>query len=129
MSAELTPIDGLTDQMQRFCLEYLKTGNGTQSAIKAGYSEKSASQIASGLLKNQRVQAFLELQKESLEAIETATLEGLKMYWVNIMRTPEESTPNRLRASELLAKSIGAFDDTNDSRRPIEIIFNVPKSD
>jgi phage terminase small subunit len=36
----------LTLKQQRFIKEYVKSGNGTQSAIKAGYSKKSAREIA-----------------------------------------------------------------------------------
>lgn len=36
----------LTDKQERFCEEYLKDLNGTQAAIRAGYSETSARQIA-----------------------------------------------------------------------------------
>lgn len=36
----------LTLKQQRFIKEYIKTGNGTQSAIKAGYSKHTAREIA-----------------------------------------------------------------------------------
>jgi hypothetical protein len=46
---------GLTPKQARFCLEYIKDGNGTQAAIRAGYSEKTADQQASRLLTNVKV--------------------------------------------------------------------------
>lgn len=36
----------LNDQQERYCHEYIIDLNGTQAAIRAGYSEKSARQIA-----------------------------------------------------------------------------------
>lgn len=40
--------NGLTEKQELFCQEYLKNGfNGTQAAIKAGYSEETAKQMAS----------------------------------------------------------------------------------
>lgn len=38
---------GLTDKQKRFCEEYIKDWNGTRAAIAAGYSEKTARNIAS----------------------------------------------------------------------------------
>ncbi|MCC0650821.1 terminase small subunit, partial [Clostridioides sp. ZZV15-6598] len=32
----------LTEKQKRFCDYYIKTGNATEAAIKAGYSEKTA---------------------------------------------------------------------------------------
>lgn len=54
---ELTPLQRL------FVLEYLKDFNATQAAIRAGYSEKTASQIAYELLQNPLVLAQIEKEK------------------------------------------------------------------
>ena len=36
----------LTNKQEAFCIEYMKDSNGTQAAIRAGYSKNSARQIA-----------------------------------------------------------------------------------
>ena len=38
-------------RQERFCLKYFTTGNATQSAIKAGYSPKTAAPIGSRMLR------------------------------------------------------------------------------
>lgn len=58
----------LTAKQQRFCDEYLIDLNGTQAAIRAGYSEKTAEQQAVRLLRNVKVQAYI--QKRKAERIE-----------------------------------------------------------
>lgn len=40
----------LSPKQEKFCLEYLKDLNGSQAAIRAGYSEKASRAIASELL-------------------------------------------------------------------------------
>ena len=40
----------MTEQQEKFAIEYARTGNATQSAIVAGYSEDSARQQGSRLL-------------------------------------------------------------------------------
>jgi phage terminase small subunit len=48
---------------QRFVEEYLKDYNGTQAAIRAGYSAKTAKQIASALLTKVDVRQAIEAAK------------------------------------------------------------------
>ncbi len=47
-----------------FCEEYLTDLNATQAAIRAGYSEKTAEQTASRLLRNVKVQEYIEKRKK-----------------------------------------------------------------
>lgn len=55
----------LDDQHQLFCQHYVVEPIGKAAAIKAGYSEKSAKQTASTLLKDPRIQGRIaELQAE-----------------------------------------------------------------
>jgi phage terminase small subunit len=50
---------------ERFCQEYMKDSNGTQAAIRAGYSAKSASVQASRLLSRSNIKLRVaELDKE-----------------------------------------------------------------
>lgn len=54
-----------------FCMEYLKDLNGTQAAIRAGYSEKTAGVIANENLTKPYLQKRIqELKKERMERIE-----------------------------------------------------------
>jgi len=45
----------LNERQKKFCREYVKTGNGKQSAIKAGYTERSSESTSSALLSNPKV--------------------------------------------------------------------------
>ena len=53
----------LTEMQRRFC-EYLIMNEGrttrTAAAIAAGYSEKSATQEAAGLIQNPKIQKYLQ---------------------------------------------------------------------
>lgn len=53
-------IVALTKKRQRFCEEYLIDLNGTQAAIRAGYSVETAGSIASELLKIPEVRARID---------------------------------------------------------------------
>lgn len=56
----------LTQKIKRFCEEYLTDLNGTQAAIRAGYSAKTANEQASRLLANVNVQNYLAELKQNL---------------------------------------------------------------
>ena len=61
----------ISDKMRLFALEYLVDYNGTQAAIRAGYSKKTASVRATKLLKNPVIKAFLgKFERESQEKFE-----------------------------------------------------------
>jgi phage terminase small subunit len=64
-----------TEQQKAFCHEFAKDFNGTQAAIRAGYSEKSASRQAHDLLKNPLVQSYLATVTKPIieEAMEAAS--------------------------------------------------------
>ena len=56
----------VTARQIAFCLAYAGSGNATQSAIEAGYSEKTANEQASRLLANVNIQNYLkELQEQN----------------------------------------------------------------
>lgn len=58
----------LTEQQKKFCREYMKDFNGTQAAIRAGYSKKTSNEQAVRLLANVSVQKFIKtLQEKNAE--------------------------------------------------------------
>jgi phage terminase small subunit len=56
----------LTDKQKRFCEEYLIDLNGTQAAIRAGYSSKTANEQAARLLANVSVSKHVKELQEKL---------------------------------------------------------------
>ena len=57
----------LSPKVRKFALEYFRTGNGTQSAKNAGYSEKSAHVIASENIRKPKVVAYLAILQAELD--------------------------------------------------------------
>lgn len=54
----------LTGKQEKFCLEYLKDLNATQAAIRAGYSEKTATVIGAQNLTKVNIQEFINEARE-----------------------------------------------------------------
>ena len=56
----------LTLRRQKFVSEYVETGNARASAREAGYAERSAHVTGSRLLRNDKVAAAIEVERETL---------------------------------------------------------------
>jgi phage terminase small subunit len=56
----------LSAKQQRFCEEYVIDLNGTQAAIRSGYSEKTANRIASQLLSKLDIQRLIQSKQKSI---------------------------------------------------------------
>jgi phage terminase small subunit len=55
----------LTKKQKKFVLEYIKDSNGTRAAIEAGYSQRTAAEIAYELLhKTSHVKAAIQMREE-----------------------------------------------------------------
>lgn len=92
-----------------YCGECL--GNAEQSAIKAGYSPKYARGNANKLVANSCVQAYIAELNAKTESEIVATISDIKAFWSRVMNDEDEMMKNRLRASELLAKAGGMFNN------------------
>lgn len=64
----------LTNKQKRFVYEYLIDSNGTQAAIRAGYSEKTAQEQSSRLLSNVMVQEIINNELDELYKKQKQTL-------------------------------------------------------
>lgn len=80
MAAKKTTADkavGLTPKQQRFVQEYLQDHNGTQAAIRTGYSAKTAKQQGSRLLADPRVQAAVRAGQKKVAKKAEVTVDSL----------------------------------------------------
>ncbi|CQR71370.1 Terminase small subunit [Sporomusa ovata DSM 2662] len=59
---------GITDKQRRFVQEYLVDHNGTAAAIRAGYSPRSAKDIAYELLHNPDIRELIDLREAWISA-------------------------------------------------------------
>lgn len=67
-----------------FCTEYLKDGNGTQAAIRAGYAENSAKEQASRLLTKDNVRNYIDTFKQQLPVTAVVTRERVLAEYAKI---------------------------------------------
>ena len=101
----------LTPKQQAFADYYIQTGNATEAAIQAGYSEKTAKQTGYENLTKPYIQQYIEEKQKELESNRMADMTEVREFWTEAMRNPDNSMKDRLKASEMIARTSGAFLD------------------
>lgn len=101
----------MNQRRQAFCEAYLASGNATEAAREAGYSPRSARSQGQRLLTFADIQEYLAARNQEISAASTAQVEESRQFWTATMRDKGAKTGDRLKASELLAKTYGAFLD------------------
>jgi phage terminase small subunit len=138
----------LTDKQKRFCEEYIIDLNATQAAIRSGYSEDSARQIASENLSKPDIQEFIQALKdkrsEILQLDAQWVLKRLKeisdrcMQAEPVMRYDSESgmmietgeykfdSAGATKSTDLIGKHIGFFANDNEQKKAnIKQVFRI----
>lgn len=109
--AQHKPNKTLTKKKREFCEEYVLTGNGTRSYMKAfGKTEQDYSLCAveaNRLLKKEEIiQYIADLTKQKNPLL---TQEWLCDRLLVIINNPETKEQDRLKAIDMLLKSVGAY--------------------
>ena len=118
----------MTPRQQKFCDEYLISGNATDAAIKVGYSRKTAKQTGSENLAKPDLRAYIDEQLAKIHSAKIADAEEVMKYLTSVMRGEhteqvlklvgegvqtvtdiDVSAKERLKAAELIGKRYGLF--------------------
>lgn len=101
----------LTEKERIFADEYIKTTNATQSVIKAGYAENSASVTGSKMLRKPKVRQYIDAVMNERSKNTIATADEVLEYLTKVMNGEEKdafgldaSIADRTKAAELLGK-------------------------
>jgi len=107
----------LDARQQRFVEFYV--GNGVEAARAAGYTgnDRTLAATASRLLARDNIKAAMMAKDARAESVkiqedtkhQIATRSERRGFWTKVMNDVEADMSDRLRASELLGKSVGDF--------------------
>lgn len=118
----------LTKKERIFADEYVKTTNGTKSAITAGYSEKTARSKASQLLTKVNVRQYIDAIMSERSKDTIATADEVLEYLTRVVRGEEKdafgldvSVADKTKAAELLGKRHMLFTDKVKLSAEVEI--------
>ena len=127
----------LTEKQKRFIDYYIETGNATEAARRAGYSEKTAKQIGNENLT--KLDYFIKKRLKKLEDERIAKADEVLQYLTAVMRGEEKEKfiifnddgekvevdappkiKERTKAAELLGKRYTLFADKLDIEGTID---------
>lgn len=113
----------LTPKQQRFVEEYLIDLNATQSAIRAGYSEKTARDIGCENLAKPNIAKAIEEAQEKLSNKAQVTVEMVVQGLLNEAKDLSEGSTQSARVSAWahLGKHLGMFKDKVEHSGKLEI--------
>ena len=115
----------LTEKQKRFIDYYIETANATESAKRAGYSEKTAKNIGAENLT--KLNSYIQERLQEKENQRIASQDEVLEYLTKVMRGQEKdqfgldaSLQDRTKCAELLGKRYGAF------KEKIDLTGNIP---
>lgn len=139
----------MNDRHERFCNEMLVDMNATQAAIRAGYSEKTAGQIGSRLLKDVKIHARIDELRDKLIFETQITARSVLERLNHVANMSMQATPvmkfdpvskmmvqdtdengngiytfdstGANRALELLGKHLGIFEKDNRQKKETQV--------
>ena len=140
----------LNDKQKLFCQEYLKDLNATQAAIRAGYSEKTARNIACENLTKPYIQEYIQELQEGIKKRNQITVDEIMQDLIEVKNRCLQNVPvmyfdkidkewkhegkeygepvykfdsnGATKALNLLGKIIGAYEKDNEQKRELPVI-------
>lgn len=122
----------LTPKQKRFCEEYLKSGNATEAAKKAGYKEKAAHSMGAENLRKPAISAYIKRRMDEQEAARVADANEVLRFYSSVMRGEvkdqfgiDASLSDRLKAADSLAKRLAAAEIKLNAEDVVRVIIDV----
>jgi len=137
----------LTAKQERFCQEYIIDCNGTQAAIRASYSEKTAGVIACEHLKKPKIQARIAELQERMAKVAGLSAEYVLEGYMDIYQRCMQAVPitdangapsgftfnaaGANKALEMLGKHLALFEGklATEQKQVIEIVLSTSGND
>lgn len=101
----------LTPKQKKFCDYYIETGNASEAARRAGYSEKTARTIGQQNLAKRAIKDYISERMKNQDRERVASADEVIAFYTAVMRGEvkdqfgiEASLSDRLKAGENLMK-------------------------
>jgi len=136
----------LTEKQKAFADEYIISLNAKESAIKAGYSKDTASEMGYENLTKPHIKQYIEKRLKEKESVRIATQDEVLEYLTEVMRGSEEEidvffdnqgqqreirqppkVKERTKAAELLGKRYAIFEhnDNNETEDKLKTVVEA----
>lgn len=121
----------MTPKQKAFAEHFVASGNATEAAKKAGYSERSARQIAAENLSKPCISSYIETMVADREQTRVADATEVLEFYTSVMRGEvkdqfgfDASLSDRINAGKALMKRYAAIEATSKSEQ-VTVIIDV----
>lgn len=121
----------LTPKQKKFAEYYIKCGNATEAAKKAGYSEKSAYAIGQENLKKPVISQYIAKRMEKQDKALIADADEVLKFFTDTMRGNvkdqfglDPALSDRIKSAELLGKRYRLFSDKVSVEGPVPVVIS-----
>lgn len=126
--AELTP------KQKAFADEFLKCGNATEAAKRAGYSEQSARQMGTENLSKPSISSYIQERQKQIDDERIADIAEIQRFYSSVLRGEvkdqfglDASLETRIAAGRELMKRFEKTETNKNDSCGITIINNIPR--
>lgn len=124
----------LTPKQKAFADEFLKCGNATEAAKRAGYSEKSARQMGTENLSKPSISSYIQERQKQIDDERIADIAEIQRFYSSVLRGEvkdqfglDASLETRIAAGRELMKRFEKAETNKNDSRGITIINNIPR--
>ena len=134
-------MNDLTEKQKRFCDEYLIDLNGTQAAIRSGYSKKTAKEISSQNLTKLNIIKYLNKKREKLQKKVEINHEWVLNNFKDIHEKCMADLPvtdkdgeilyhrfdssGANKSNEMIGKHLGFFNEDESGDKTKQLVINI----
>ena len=124
--------DELTPKQKAFAEYYIETGNATEAAKRAGYSEKTAVAIGFENLRKPKISQYIAERTKSIDEKRIATADDVMMFLTKMMNGEikdafgmDPSNSDRISAAKEIMKRHNVIGDNNkDALEKLDDVLN-----
>nr|DAQ73821.1 MAG TPA: Terminase small subunit [Caudoviricetes sp.] len=124
----------LTPKQKTFADEFLKCGNATEAAKRAGYSEQSARQMGTENLSKPSISSYIQERQKQIDDERIADIAEIQRFYSSVLRGEvkdqfglDASLETRIAAGRELMKRFEKAETNKNDSRGITIINNIPR--
>lgn len=124
----------LTPKQKAFADEFLKCGNATEAAKRAGYSKQSARQMGTENLSKPSISSYIQERQKQIDDECIADIAEIQRFYSSVLRGEvkdqfglDASLETRIAAGRELMKRFEKAETNKNDSRGITIINNIPR--
>lgn len=124
----------LTPKQKAFADEFLKCGNATEAAKRAGYSEQSARQMGTENLSKPYISSYIQERQKQIDDERIADIAEIQRFYSSVLRGEvkdqfglDASLETRIAAGRELMKRFEKAESYKNDSCGITIINNIPR--